>query len=87
MIHGIITWCLRNSFLVISAVLLLAGAGIWALRHTPVDAIPDIGELQVLVIADWPGRSPRDVEDQITFPLTTKLMGVPRVKTIRGNSA
>ena len=67
--------------------LLLAGAGVWALLNTPVDAIPDIGELQVLVIADWPGRSPRDVEDQITYPLTTKLMGIPNVKTIRGNSA
>ena len=87
LIHGIISWCLKNRFLVVSAVLLLAGAGAWALRDTPVDAIPDIGELQVLVIADWPGRSPRDVEDQITYPLTTKLMGVPRVKTIRGNSA
>jgi Cu(I)/Ag(I) efflux system membrane protein CusA/SilA len=72
---------------VISTVLLLAGAGVWALFNTPVDAIPDIGELQVLVIADWPGRSPRDVEDQITYPLTTKLMGIPHVKTIRGNSA
>jgi len=86
-IHGIIAWCLRNRFLVVSAVLLFAGAGVWALRRTPVDAIPDIGELQVLVIADWPGRSPRDVEDQITYPLTTRLMGIPRVKTIRGNSA
>jgi Cu(I)/Ag(I) efflux system membrane protein CusA/SilA len=87
MIDYIIEWCLRNRFLVISAVLLLTGAGLWALLHTPIDAIPDIGEMQVIVIADWPGRSPRDVEDQITYPLTTKLMGVPRVKTIRGNSA
>lgn len=87
MIDFVIEWCLKNRFLVISAVLLLAGAGFWALRHTPVDAIPDIGELQVIVIAEWQGRSPRDVEDQITYPLTTKLMGIPRVKTIRGNSA
>ncbi len=87
MIDHIIEWCLRNRFLVISAVLLLAAAGLWALRKTPVDAIPDIGELQVIVIADWPGSSPRDVEDQVTYPLTTKLMGIPRVRTIRGNSA
>ena len=87
MIDYIIGWCLKNRFLVISAVLLLTATGLWALRQTPVDAIPDIGELQVIVIADWPGRSPRDVEDQVTYPLTTKLMGVPRVKTIRGNSA
>ncbi len=87
MIDYIIEWCLKNRFLVISAVLLLVAVGLWALRQTPVDAIPDIGELQVIVIADWPGRSPRDVEDQVTYPLTTKLMGIPRVKTIRGNSA
>jgi Cu(I)/Ag(I) efflux system membrane protein CusA/SilA len=87
MIDFIIKWCLENRFLVVSAVLLLTAAGIWALQRTPIDAIPDIGELQVIVIADWPGRSPRDVEDQVTYPLTAKLMGIPRVKTIRGNSA
>jgi Cu(I)/Ag(I) efflux system membrane protein CusA/SilA len=87
MIDCIIEWCIRNRFLVVSAVLVLAGTGVWALTQTPIDAIPDIGEMQVIVIADWPGRSPRDVEDQITYPLTTKLMGVPRIKTIRGNSA
>jgi Cu(I)/Ag(I) efflux system membrane protein CusA/SilA len=87
MISYVIQWCLGNRFLVVSAVLLLTAAGIWALTRAPVDAIPDIGELQVLVIAEWPGRSPRDVEDQITYPLTTSLMGIPRVKTIRGTSA
>jgi Cu(I)/Ag(I) efflux system membrane protein CusA/SilA len=87
MINAIIQWCSSNRILVIAAVILGAGAGIWALRHTPVDAIPDIGELQVIVIAEWPGRSPRDMEDQVTYPLTTKLMGVPRMKTIRGTSA
>ncbi|HUV36914.1 MAG TPA: CusA/CzcA family heavy metal efflux RND transporter [Patescibacteria group bacterium] len=87
MINYIIKWCLENRFIVLSIVALVAGAGVWALLGTPVDAIPDIGEMQVLVIADWPGRSPRDIEDQVTYPLTTKLMGIPRVKTIRGNSA
>jgi Cu(I)/Ag(I) efflux system membrane protein CusA/SilA len=87
MIRYIINFCLGNRFIVISAVILLTAAGIWALYRTPVDAIPDIGELQVLVIADWPGRSPRDVEDQVTYPLTTSLMGIPRVKAIRGTSA
>ncbi len=87
MINFFIEWCLRNRFLVIAVVVLGIGAGIWALFRTPVDAIPDIGEMQIIVIADWPGRSPRDIEDQITYPLTTKLMGIPRVKTIRGNSA
>jgi len=87
MINFFIEWCLRNRFLVIAIVVLGVGAGIWALFQTPVDAIPDIGEMQIIVIAEWPGRSPRDIEDQITYPLTTKLMGIPRVKTIRGTSA
>lgn len=55
--------------------------------RTPVDAIPDIGELQILVYADWPGRSPQDVEDQVIYPLTTGLMGVPKVKVVRSTSA
>lgn len=87
MIDRLIEWCLKNRFLVISAVLLMMAAGIWAVYRTPVDAIPDIGELQVIVIAEWPGRSPRDIEDQITYPLTTSLMGIPKVKTVRGTSA
>jgi Cu(I)/Ag(I) efflux system membrane protein CusA/SilA len=57
------------------------------MKDTPVDAIPDIGELQILVYADWPGRSPQDVEDQVIYPLTTGLMGVPKVKVVRSTSA
>ncbi|PIR65664.1 MAG: CusA/CzcA family heavy metal efflux RND transporter, partial [Candidatus Omnitrophica bacterium CG10_big_fil_rev_8_21_14_0_10_43_8] len=57
------------------------------MKETPVDAIPDIGELQVLVYADWPGRSPQDIEDQVIYPLTTGLMGTPRVKVVRSTSA
>jgi len=87
MINRVIEWCLNNRFLVISFVLLLILGGVWALWNTPVDAIPDIGEMQVIVIAEWPGRSPRDVEDQITYPLQTALMGLPKVKTIRASSA
>ncbi len=86
MIHAIIRWCLRNTFLM---VLLLAGlctAAFYAITHTPVDAIPDIGEKQVIVYADWPGRSPQDVDDQVTYPLTTSLTGTPGVKAIRSMS-
>lgn len=57
------------------------------MKDTPVDAIPDIGELQILVYADWPGRSPKDVEDQVIYPLTTGLMGVPEIKVVRSTSA
>ena len=87
MINKTIAWCLKNRFLVISGVILLCFFGYRAMMRTPVDAIPDIGELQVIVFADWPGRSPRDIEDQVIYPLTTKLLGIPRVKVVRSGSA
>jgi Cu(I)/Ag(I) efflux system membrane protein CusA/SilA len=87
MINKIIEVCLKNRFLVIAAFLLIVFWGYNSMKHTPVDAIPDIGELQILVYADWPGRSPQDVEDQVIYPLTTGLMGVPKVKVVRSTSA
>lgn len=87
MINRTIEWCLKNRFLVISGVILLCFFGYQAMVKTPVDAIPDIGELQVIVFADWHGRSPRDIEDQVIYPLTTKLLGIPRVKVVRSGSA
>lgn len=86
MISSIIRWCLNNHFLVFFFALVIAGLGWYCLLNTPVDAIPDIGEKQVIVFADWPGRSPQDVEDQVTYPLTTSLQGTPGVKTIRSAS-
>jgi copper/silver efflux system protein len=86
MISWIIGWCLRNPFLVIVAVVAMIFGGVYALRETPVDAIPDIGEKQVIVYADWDGRSPQDVDNQITYPLTTALTGTPGVKAIRSMS-
>ena len=86
MISAVIRWCLRNPFLVIIGVIALVFGGIYALRETPLDAIPDIGEKQVIVFADWDGRSPQDVDNQITFPLTTALTGTPGVKAIRSMS-
>jgi Cu(I)/Ag(I) efflux system membrane protein CusA/SilA len=86
MIDGLIRWCLRNTFLVIIAVAGIVFGGYYALKNTPVDAIPDIGEKQVIVFADWPGRSPQDVDNQVTYPLTTSLTGTPGVKTIRSMS-
>ncbi len=86
MISWIIGWCLRNPFLVIVAVIAIVFGGVYALRETPVDAIPDIGEKQVIVYADWDGRSPQDVDNQVTFPLTTSLTGTPGVKAIRSMS-
>lgn len=86
MVNWIIRWCLRNAFLVVLGVAALLAVGYHALTQTPVDAIPDIGEKQVIVFADWPGRSPQDVDNQVTYPLTTSLTGTPGVKTIRSMS-
>ena len=87
MIHRIIEWSLRNRYLVLLAYALLAGWGYWALLNTPIDAIPDLSENQVILFTDWPGRSPQEVEDQITYPLTVNLRGLPGVRTVRSSSA
>jgi Cu(I)/Ag(I) efflux system membrane protein CusA/SilA len=86
MINRIIEWSLRNRFLVFCGVVLLIGFGIRAVYRTPVDAIPDLSENQVVVFADWPGRSPQEVEDQVTYPLSVNLQGLAGVKTVRANS-
>src|SRR5678810_300581 len=87
MIHRLIELSLRNRGLVIAVYLVLAAWGYWALLRTPIDAIPDLSENQVIVFTDWPGRSPQEVEDQITYPLTVNLQGLPNVKTVRSSSA
>lgn len=86
MINRIIEYSLRNRFLVLALFVLVIGWGYWALEKTPIDAIPDIGENQQIVFVDWPGRSPKDIEDQVIYPLTINLMGVPGMKVIRSNS-
>jgi copper/silver efflux system protein len=86
MVNALIRWCLKNTFLVLIAIGALLVGGWYALVNTPVDAIPDIGEKQVIVFADWPGRSPQDVDDQVTYPLTIALEGTPGVKVIRSGS-
>ena len=86
MVNAVIRWCLKNPFLMVLIVAGLCGGGYFAIVRSPVDAIPDIGEKQVIVYADWPGRSPQDVDDQVTFPLTTSLTGTPGVKAIRSMS-
>jgi Cu(I)/Ag(I) efflux system membrane protein CusA/SilA len=86
MIERTIEWSLRNRFLVICGALLLIALGIRAIRLTPVDAIPDLTENQVLVYGEWMGRSPQEVEDQVTFPLSTGLQGLAGVKEVRATS-
>src|SRR3990172_9391622 len=87
MINRLIEFSLKNRFLVLLAYAFLAGWGYWALLKTPVDAIPDLSENQVIVFTDWTGRSPQEVEDQITYPLVTNLQGLPGVRTVRASSA
>jgi Cu(I)/Ag(I) efflux system membrane protein CusA/SilA len=82
-----IEFSLKNRLLVVAIYIALAGAGYWAMLRTPIDAIPDLSENQVIVFTDWPGRSPQEVEDQITYPLTVSLQGLPHVRTVRSASA
>jgi len=86
MINRLIEWSLRNRFLVLCGVLFVIGFGVRAVFRTPVDAIPDLSENQVIVFADWPGRSPQEVEDQVTYPLSVNLQGLAGVKAVRANS-
>src|SRR5829696_3863364 len=86
MIERLIEWSLRNRFLVACATLFVVAWGIRAVRKVPIDAIPDLSENQVIVFADWQGRSPQEVEDQITYPLSVNLQGLAGVKTVRANS-
>jgi Cu(I)/Ag(I) efflux system membrane protein CusA/SilA len=86
MINWLIKWSLENRFIVLCATLLLFGWGIFAVRRVPIDAIPDLSENQVIVFADWEGRSPREVEDQVTYPLSVNLQGLAGVRTVRATS-
>src|SRR5437868_14778683 len=86
MIERIIEYSIRNRFLVLILAAGLALAGVYAVLNTPVDAIPDLSENQVIVFTDWMGRSPREIEDQVTYPLSLKLQGLAGIKTIRSSS-
>ncbi|NJD69312.1 MAG: CusA/CzcA family heavy metal efflux RND transporter [Candidatus Methylomirabilota bacterium] len=86
MIERLIAWSARNRFLVFLAVIFCSLWGVYALRGLPLDAIPDLSDVQVIIFTDWPGRSPDLVEDQITYPIITKLVSAPKVKFVRGQS-
>src|SRR6266705_1737341 len=87
MINRLIEFSLKNRGLILLAYLVLAAWGYWALLRTPIDAIPDLSENQVIVFTDWAGRSPQEVEDQITYPLTAYMQGLSGIKTVRFSSA
>jgi len=86
MLERIIDYSARNKFIIIVFYLFIIGWGIWSLNHTPVDAIPDLSDNQVIVFTQWMGRSPKIIEDQITYPLVTNLQGLPKVKAVRASS-
>src|SRR5437868_6369141 len=86
MIEKIIESCIRNRFLGLVVAGALAAFAVYAVLNTPVDAIPDLSENQVIVFTDWMGRSPREIEDQVTYPLSLKLQGLAGVRTIRSSS-
>jgi Cu(I)/Ag(I) efflux system membrane protein CusA/SilA len=83
-IDRIIDWCAGNRFLVFIGTAALTVWGIWAVTATPLDAVPDISDVQVIVSTEWVGRSPDIIEDQITYPIVTTLVSAPRVRTVRG---
>lgn len=86
MIESVIRWSVTNRVMVLLCAVMLSIAGVWAVKQTPVDAIPDLSDVQVIVKVSYPGQSPQVVEDQVTFPLTSALMSVPGATTVRGYS-
>jgi len=86
MLKGIIDFSLKNKFVVLLATLGLVLGGLYALRNIPLDAIPDLSDTQVIIYTEWPGQAPQIVQDQVTYPITAKMLSVPRNKAVRGYS-
>ena len=86
MIKKIIDFSIRDRFLILIATAIIAVAGLWTLKNTPLDAIPDLSDVQVIVFTEYAGQAPQVVEDQVTYPLTTAMLSVPKSKVVRGYS-
>src|SRR3989475_3106801 len=86
MIARLIRWSIANRFLVLIASVFLTAWGIYSALRTPVDALPDLSDVQVIIRTTWPGQAPQIVEDQVTYPLTTTMLSVPGAKSVRGYS-
>ncbi|HSC66607.1 MAG TPA: efflux RND transporter permease subunit, partial [Cellvibrio sp.] len=86
MISRLIYWSVANRILVLLASLLLTGWGIWAVKTTPIDALPDLSDAQVIIRTSFPGQAPELVENQVTYPLASKMLSVPGAETVRGYS-
>ena len=86
MIAAIIRWSVSNRFFVLLATLIIIGGGLFTIKNTPIDALPDLSDVQVIIKTSYPGQAPQVVEDQVTYPLTTAMLSVPGAKTVRGYS-
>src|SRR5438034_932783 len=86
MLTRIIDFSLKNKFIVLLATIALTLGGLFALRNIPLDAIPDLSDVQVIIYTEWPGHAPQIVQDQVTYPVTTKMLSVPKSKVVRGYS-
>ena len=86
MITKIIRWSIENRILVLLMTVILVVWGIYTIKNTPVDAIPDLSDVQVIIKTSFPGQAPQVVEDQVTYPLTTAMLSVPKAVTVRGYS-
>ena len=86
MIAALIRWSITNRFLVLVAAAMISAWGVWSVMKTPLDALPDLSDTQVIIRTTWPGQAPQIVEDQVTYPLTTTMLSVPGAKTVRGYS-
>ena len=86
MIAAIIRWSVSNRFFVLLTTLIIIGGGLFTLKNTPIDALPDLSDVQVIIKTSYPGQAPQVVEDQVTYPLTTAMLSVPGAKTVRGYS-
>lgn len=86
MLEKIIEWSIKNKFMVVLLTFFVVVGGLYALKNTPLDAIPDLSDVQVIVFTEYPGQAPQVIEDQVTYPLTTQMLAVPQAKTVRGYS-
>lgn len=86
MLEKLIEWSIKNKFMVLLLTFFVVIGGLYALKNTPLDAIPDLSDVQVIIFTDYPGQAPQVVEDQVTYPLTTQMLAVPKAKTVRGYS-
>ena len=86
MLNRIIETCINNRFMTLLVTAMVIAGGVWSMLHTPLDAIPDLSDVQVIIFTEYPGQAPQVVEDQVTYPLTTAMLGVPFAKVVRGYS-